>query len=111
MTTIATSMSGVLSADVEMDEGRSVGGERVTDQARQVSRRRGAHPTGTHCNRECGQVRRAQFDADRRDPPGRLLVADLLIAAVVDDDHRDRKSLLGKRYQLLDGEHQRAVAQ
>ena len=44
-------------------------------------------------------------------PAGRLLVADLAIAAAVDDDDRYRKPLLDKRCQFLHGEHQRAVAE
>lgn len=94
-----------------MNEGRPVGGECGADESGQICGRGGADAVGAHRDSERREVRRAQPDADGRNAACRLLILNLPVAATVHDDHRYRKSLLYKRCQLLDGEHQRAVAE
>ena len=51
------------------------------------------------------QVGRVEVDADGLDPLLDHLVADLAVAAVVGDDHRERELELRRRGELGDGEH------
>src|SRR5690242_19900853 len=75
----------------DVDDGRAVGRARALDRVVEVGPRRGTDAVTAERLRQGGEVGRGEVDAERRVAALGHLLADLAVAAVVDDDDRDRE--------------------